>query len=349
MSAARPPEGARAEAAGDGPPVRRRTIVVTQRFFDADTQAWLEARGCTVRVAEPPAGKSDGDFDEDQLASVLADAEGWIVGHAHVTHALLARLPRLQVVARRGVGYERVDTFAVAALGKVATIAAGGNDAAVADHTLAMMLALLHRLRESQQQMNAGAWNILTGADLYRKTVGLVGLGRIGRSVVQRLSGFEARVLAVTATPVPTPGVEFVTLERLLAESDIVSLHAPLTPATRLLIDAVALARMKPSALLINTARGGLVDDAALLEALQSGRLAGAGLDVFLSETEPACAPITAALIARPDVVATPHAGASTREGLMRTNRIAAQCVHAVLDGSDVPPGCLIADGRRSG
>jgi len=327
-----------------------RTVVVTQRFFDDETIAYLNSHRCEVRLAELPTGKADGELSEETLVQMLADADGWIVGHARVTRPLLSRLPRLQVIARRGVGHERVDTTAVADLGKVGAIAVGGNDACVADHALALMLAVSHRLRESQMQMNAGLWTILTGADLYRKTVGIVGLGRIGRGVVQRLQGFEARILAVTENPDEAwsqkMGVAHVGLGELLASSDVVSLHAPLTPATRMLIDAEALARMKPTAILVNTARGGLVDDAALLNALKAGRIAGAGLDVFLSESDPSCSSVTNELIALPNVVATPHSGASTREGLMRTNRIAAQCVVAVLEGGAPPPACVIADGR---
>ncbi|RSZ32832.1 phosphoglycerate dehydrogenase [Variovorax beijingensis] len=328
-----------------------RTVVVTQRFFDEDTVAYLNSHGCEVRLAEMPPGKADGELSEDTLVQMLADAEGWIVGHARVTRQLLGKLPRLRVIARRGVGYERVDTQAVADLGKVAAIAVGGNDACVADHALALMLAVSHRLRESQMQMNAGSWNILTGADLYRKTVGIVGLGRIGRGVVQRLKGFEARLLAVSASPDDewsrVNGVAHVEIDELLTSSDVVSLHAPLTPETRMLINARALARMKPTAILVNTARGGLVDDAALLDALASGRIAGAGLDVFQSESDPSCMSVTRALIALPNVIATPHSGASTREGLVRTNRIAAQCVVAVLEGRAPPSDCVIADGRH--
>lgn len=329
-----------------------RTVVVTQRFFDEGTIAYLDSHGCKVRLVELPPGQADGELTEDTLVQMLEGAEGWIVGHARVTRELLRRVPGLQVIARRGVGYERVDTAAVTELGKVAAIAAGGNDACVADHALALMLAVNHRLRESQLQMNAGSWAILTGADLYQKTVGIVGLGRIGRGVVQRLKGFEAQVLAVTEQHdevwAREHGVVYVGLEELLARSDVVSLHAPLTPETRLLIGVEALARMKPTAVLVNTARGGLVDDAALLAALRAGRIAGAGLDVFLSESDPAYGEVTRELIALPNVIATPHSGASTREGLIRTNRIAAQCVVAVLAGQALPPGCVIADGRRA-
>lgn len=327
-----------------------RRVVVTQRFFDDATIDYLRSHGCEVVIADLPAGQADGGLSQETLLAALDGADGWIVGHANVTHSLLQALPRLQVISRRGVGYERVDTAAVKALGRVATIAVGGNDACVADHALALMLGVGHRLRESQLQMNGGSWTIVLGTDLYQKTVGIVGLGRIGRGVVQRLKGFEARVLVYSPMRdeayARSTGVEFVSLEQLLEQSDYLSLHAPLTTETGMLIDAAALARMKPTACLINTARGGLVDDRALLEALKLGRLAGAGLDVFLSESDPAYKPVTDELIAMPNVIASPHSGASTHEGLARTNLIAARNVMAVLEGLSPPAECVIADGR---
>ena len=182
--------------------------------------------------------------------------------------------------------------------------------------------------------------------------VGVVGLGRIGRSVVKRLRGFEATVLVASSRPDPAyaeaTGVTFADLPTLLTASDYITLHAPLTEATRHMIDDAALATMKPGAILINTARGGLVSDRDLLASLKSGHLGGAGLDVFESETDPALAPVTDQLIALPNVIAAPHAGASTREGLNRTNMIAARCVAAVLDGEDPPVECIVADGRTT-
>jgi D-3-phosphoglycerate dehydrogenase len=332
------------------PEIRHR-VVVSQRFFDQATIDYLEESGCEVVFADLPPGKADGDLTEPQLLELLAGADGWIVGHARVTRSLLEALPDLRIISRRGVGYERVDLEAARDLGRVVAIGAGGNDASVADHTLGMMLALAKRFRESQANMEAGKWGILTGSDLFEKTVGVIGLGRIGKSLVKRLSGFDARVLVVTARPDPdyaaATGVEYVDLGTLLRESDYVSIHAPLTPETRYLIDADALAKMKPGAFLINTGRGGLVQDADLLEALRSEHLGGAGLDVFVSEGDPEFASVTEALLALPNVVATPHAGASSREGLNRTNRIAAESVVAVLEGRDPAPGCIVADGRE--
>lgn len=326
-------------------------IVVTQRFFDQATIDYLGNAGCAVVQAELPPGQADGNLSHDELVAILEGAAGWIVGHARVTRELMAALPDLKVVSRRGVGYERVDLDAARDLGKVVCIAAGGNDASVADHTIALMLAVGHRFRETQNNMIAGDWSIMMGSDLYRKTVGIVGLGRIGRSLVQRLSGFEARVLVVEATPdaayAAASGIEYVDLDTLLRESDYVSLHAPLTPDTRFMMNAATIARMKPGAFLINAARGGLVDDRALLDALTSGHLGGAGLDTFVSESDAAYKPVSEALLALPNVIATPHAAASTREGLDRTNMVAAACVVAVLEGGNPPPACVVADGRR--
>jgi D-3-phosphoglycerate dehydrogenase len=326
------------------------SVVVTQRNFDAESEALLRENGCSLRAVPLPDGQSDAELDEDTLAAALAEADAWIVGHARVTRSLLERLPRLQAICRRGVGYERVDVQAVKALAKVATIAVGGNDAAVADHAIGLMLAVARRHRECEVRLARGDWSIPIGGDLYRKTVGVVGLGRIGRGVVARLRGFECRILAcsagLTAADARALGCEAATLDEVIAQSDFLTLHAPLTPETRLLIGEDALARMKPTAVLINTARGGLVDDGALLSALQEQRLGGAGLDVFLSESEPAYGVVTEALLAQRNVVATSHSGGSTTESLQRTNLVAARCAVAVLRGTPLDPACVVADGR---
>jgi D-3-phosphoglycerate dehydrogenase len=327
-----------------------RRVVITQHSFDLAATAYLDANGCEVVAIEPPQGHTDGDLSHGQLLEMLKGAAGWIPGHAHVTRRLLEALPELRIVARRGVGYDRVDVEAARALGLVVTISAGGNDASVADHALALMLAVARRLREQQMAMLAGNWPVLLSSDLNRKTVGIVGLGRIGRGVVKRLSGFEARVLAVSAHPdeayARASGVSYVDFETLLRESDFVSLHVPFSSSTRNMIDRRMLALMKPTAVLVNTARGGLVDERDLLDALKSGRIAGAGLDVFASESDPALKPVTAELIALANVVATPHSAGASVEGVAHSNMIASQNVVAVLDGGTPPALCLIADGR---
>lgn len=330
-------------------PANRR-VVITQNFFDEASLDYLHAHGCDAEIVKLPAGQTEATLDVAAIKEIVGAAAGWIVGHARITREVLEALPQLQIVSRRGVGYERVDTQAAQELGRVVTIAAGGNDATVADQAIGMMIAVGRRFREAQAQMQAGPWKILLGTDLYRKKVGIVGLGRIGRSLVQRLRGFEASILVATPSPdadyAAQTGVRYVDLETIWRESDYISVHAPLTPATRHMIDAATIAKMKPGAIVINTARGGLVNDADLLTALQAGRLGGAGLDVFESESDPSMKSVTDALLALPNVVAAPHAGASTREGLDRTNMIAAECVVAVLDGKKPADACVVVDGR---
>src|SRR3982074_1556672 len=170
-----------------------RKVVVTQRFFDAQTVSYLRSNGCDVVIAELPPGQADGDVPREILLQWLKGAAGWIVGHARVTRELLAELPELRVISRRGVGYDRVDVAAVGDLGRVATIAAGSNEATVADQTIGLMIALGRRFREGQQALSEGSWAIPLGTDLYRKTVGIVGFGRIGRSAAPRPTGADAR------------------------------------------------------------------------------------------------------------------------------------------------------------
>lgn len=327
-----------------------RTILVTPPNFDARAKAFLEAHHCRV---EQPA-RAEGALSVEELAALVARAQGWIVGpQAFVTRALLQAAPSCRVFSRRGVGYERVDVEAVKALGRVACIATGGNEASVADHVIGLMLGVGRRMREQQLAMLAGDWSILVGADLYQKTVGIVGLGRAGRALVRRLKGFDARVLAVAPRPDAVycrdNDITLVDLPTLLRESDYVSLHAPLTQATRHMIGARELGAMKPTSILVNAGRGGLVDDAALLAALRAQKIAGAGLDVYEGESDAALKAVALELLALPNVVGTPHTAASTREGLARANLIAARNVVAVLDGADLPRDCVVADGRGQG
>lgn len=321
-------------------------VLVSTRFFDADSVEFLRDNGCEVVRTGLPDDVQDDTLDPDTLAGLLHGADGWIVGMVPVTRELMQAHPALKVVARRGVGYNNVDVAAARDLGRVVTIAPGGNEASVADHALGMMLSLAKRLREGHLAMQSGRWNPLVTGELFRKTVGLIGFGRIARAVARRLRGFDARILAYD--PVPDQAAAdvvqatFVDLPTLLAQSDYVSLHLPLTPATRHLIDAAALARMKQGAVIINTSRGGLIDEAALLAALKSGHVGGAGLDVFEEEANPAGWPDILKLLELSNVIASAHAAGSSAEGLARTNRIAAQIVVDVLGGRRPDARCVV-------
>lgn len=322
-------------------------VLVTARGFDAAAHAFLEAQGFAVRHPD----LKNTDPAPEALPGLLENADAWIVGSTNVGRDLMARFPRLKVLARRGVGFEQIDVVAAAELGRVVTIAAGGNSPSVADHTIGLMLAVAKQLASLPQRLRAGDWSYRVGQELTGSTIGIIGLGRIGRCVAQRLAGFDVRILAndIVADDgfAAANAIRRVDLDTLLSESDFVTLHAPLDASTRHLINAGTLALMKQSAILVNTARGGLIAEDDLYAALTEDRIAGAGLDTFEAEQDPAANSIAASLVALDRVVATPHTAAATYRGLSRTNRIAAETVVAIIGGGSPPPGCIVADGRR--
>lgn len=330
-----------------------RTVLATAPFFDEGAIAFLKAHNCNVVLSGLSPGTPDISLTKERVFELLRDVDAWIVATAPVTREMLASFPNLRVIAKRGVGYDQVDVTAAKELGRVVTIAPGGNGPSVGDHTIALMLAVAKRLCEFRELMRAGNWSVQPVTELYRKTVGLVGLGRIGRGVAQRLKGFETTILAFDEKPdqayANANGIRLVDLPYLLQQSDYISLHLPLTPSSRNIIDGAALASMKETAILVNTARGGLVDEAALLRALRIGKIAGAGLDVFLGEREPAWRSTAEELMSLPNVVVTPHVAGASREGLARGNLLAAQGIVAIFDGGTPAAECLLVDGRASG
>ena len=253
---------------------------------------------------------------KENLTAELADADGLVVRSAtQVTDELLSHAPRVRVVGRAGVGVDNVDLDAATHRGVVVMNTPGGNATSVAEHALALMLSMARSIPQLNAAMHAGRWEKAgaAGAELRGKTLGLVGLGRVGAEVARRAHGFEMYVLAHDPYLSPERAaewdVELLPLKDVLEKSDFVSLHTGLSEATRGLINAETLAQMKRGARLVNTARGELVDEAALAEALRSGHLAGAALDVFA--TEP---PRDSPLLAMPNVIATPHVAGSTAE-----------------------------------
>lgn len=252
--------------------------------------------------------------------------------------------PGLRVVANYAVGLDNVDVGAATARGVLVANTPDVLTESTADLTWALILAVARRLVEGDRILREGRWpgwspTYLLGSEVHGKTLGVVGLGRIGAAVARRGLGFGMRLLYAAPRPRPELAAALearhVPLEELLAQADFVSLHAPSTPATRHLIDAAALARMRPGAFLINTSRGPLVDEAALVAALRAGRPAGAGLDVF--EREPALAPGLAEL---PQVVLAPHVGSATRDTRLAMARTAIAAVLAGLRG-ETPRTCV--------
>jgi D-3-phosphoglycerate dehydrogenase len=247
----------------------------------------------------------------------LTDCDALIVRSAVKVKAdILAKAPKLRVIGRAGVGVDNVDLPAATAAGVLVMNTPGGNAVSVAEHTLAMMLSLARTVPDASASTRGGRWEKkkFLGNELRGKTLGIVGLGNIGQEVVRRARAFEMRVLA--SDPYVNPqtasdlGITLIDLDSLYAQSDYISLHVALTPETRKMINAAAITRMKDGVRIVNCARGELVDQQALAEALVSGKVAGAGLDVF--DPEPPAA--DSAILAAPNLVATPHIGGSTEE-----------------------------------
>lgn len=259
----------------------------------------------------------------------------------HVTPELLAAAPRLLLVASTGAGYDTADPAACTAAGVLLVNQAGANAEGVAEHAVGMMLTLLKRIPEAAAAMRAGTAGdrtALMGRELAGRTVGLVGIGHVGTRVAAILRGaFGCRVLAtdplLDAAAIRARGAEPVGLPELLASSDVVSLHCPLSAATRGLIGRDALAHMREGAILVTTARGDIHDEAAVAAALASGRLGGAGLDVWATEPPPRDHP----LLAAPNVLVSQHTAGVTHESRERIARYAAQAILAVA-GGDLPP-----------
>jgi glyoxylate reductase len=298
-------------------------------------QAQAALGGATVRTYRgpqpiPAAALARGVRDADGLLCLLTE---------RIDAELLAAAPRLRAVANCAVGYDNIDVAAAAARGIVVTNTPDVLTETSADLAWALLLAAARRVVEGDRLVRSGVWpgwspDLLLGTDVHGATLGIVGLGRIGAAVARRARGFGMRVLYTQRHRLrrPPAGARFTPLPRLLAQADFVSLHVPLTAATRHLIGARELTRMKRTAILVNTSRGPVVDERALVRALASGRIAAAGLDVYEREPE-----TPAALRALPNVVLTPHIASATTETRRRMAILAAMNLAAALAGREPP------------
>jgi (S)-sulfolactate dehydrogenase len=268
----------------------------------------------------------------EDLRAAVADARALIVrNRTEVREVLLEAAPRLRVVGRLGVGLDNIDVRACAARGVTVCPATGANDVSVAEYVIAAALILLRGAYFASPEVAAGAWprNRLIGREIAGKRLGLVGFGGIARETAKRAAALGMNVAAYDPyVPGDSPafaGASRLDLDALLGSADVLSLHVPLTPETRHMIDAGALARMKPDAVLVNAARGGVVDEPALAAALRAGRLAGAALDVF--ETEPLGADRGALFAGLANVILTPHVAGVTVESNVRVSRVTVENV----------------------
>jgi phosphoglycerate dehydrogenase-like enzyme len=304
-------------------------------MFEAFIRELLRDRDC--EIIEHNA--HDMQMKEDTLVRLIAEADGVVTALEAVTARVLAAAPRLRVISATGVGYDHIDVEAATKHGVTVCISAGSNHQSVAELVLGLMVALARDITRGDRVLRAGGWEALGGPELRGKTLGIVGLGRVGKSVALLGRAFGMHVLAndvaLDHTFATTHCIEYVPLQKLLAVADVVSLHCPLGPATRGLMNDKTFGLMKRTAYLINTARGPVVDEAALVRALAARRIAGAALDVF--EAEPS---ISAELRAQPNVILTPHMGGSANEALARMLELALLNVTQVLDGAE--PVCRV-------
>jgi len=303
-------------------------VVVTARSFGRDDERLrreLEAEVGDVRYVAGPHSAA-------QLAPLVADADGLLAGVDEITDTVFGAAPRLRVVARYGVGLDRVDLEAAARHGVIVTTTPDANSNAVAELAIALLLALARPIVAGREAVRAGDWPALTGVELRGRTLGLLGLGHIGSLVAAKAGGLGLRVLAHDPFATTSDLAALVDLETLASRSDFLSLHAPLTDATRGIVDRALLERMPPGSALVNTARGELVDEAALVWALDEGPLRGAALDVLAHEPPASDHP----LLGRDDVLVTPHMGPHTPEATSAMGRIALEELLAVLSGQ--PP-----------
>ena len=270
--------------------------------------------------------------DEDELTGLMPGVSGVIASTDPFTRRVLEAADALKVIARTGVGFDSIDLAAATEKGIVVATTPGTVDSAVADHAFALMLGIARRLVQNDAEVRAGRWNRFIGDDLAGQTLGIVGLGNIGRQVARRAKGFDMSLLAYDVQKdeefACQLGIRYVPLDELLALSDYVTLHAPLNQATRNLFDERALRLMKPTAYLVNTSRGGLIDESALAKALREGWIAGAGLDVFHNEP-----PRDSELLQAPNVYYTPHVAGNTHGSQRLTIRMATENVLRVLRG----------------
>ncbi|HLF23991.1 MAG TPA: D-glycerate dehydrogenase [Burkholderiales bacterium] len=311
-------------------------IAVTREVFD-DTLTYLAG------YFEVVSNQSDRPYAPEQLARELADKDGALTTIAdRIDSALLDRCPQLKAVCNIAVGYNNIDIAACDARGVVVTNTPGVLDDATADFTWTLILATARRLTEAEAWLRAGEWKgwalkQFLGASVYGATLGILGMGRIGQAVARRARGFDMTVLyhnrhRLDASIERDANATYVGFEDLLARADILTLNVPYSAATHHLIGAAQLARMKPAAILINVARGGVVDDQALVAALRERRIAAAGLDVY--ENEPNFLP---ALLALKNVVLAPHIASSTEATRRKMAMTAAQNLVAALTGGKPP------------
>lgn len=306
-----------------------KALVASRSFGPHCPEAVQRLIASGVELMSNPWGRSP---TEDELVSAIGEFDVLISGTEPVTARVLDAAPRLKIIAKHGVGFDNIDLHAAKARQVIVAIAGGAIADSVADMAMGLLLACARHIPQGDRAVRNGQWPRLVGVELRGKTLGIVGLGQIGREVAKRARGFGMHIVAYDVYRheqfAQEHSVRYVSLSELLAESDFVTLHAPVTDASRSMINATTLMQMKPTAYLINTARGELVDEHALAEALRERRIAGAACDVFVREP-----PGDSELLKLDNFIAAPHSAGQTHDGLRKLGEATVDNILRVLNG----------------
>lgn len=316
------------------------SCAVTFGIFNKVPVERLEDAGCEVRLN--PYGRP---LTPAEIVEHAKDADVIILGNDRLDSATIGKLPNLKLVVRHGAGLDNIDFSELGKRDITVANTPGANKEETADLTFALILDLARMVTQSINQLKGGVWNKIPGRTLYDKTIGIIGVGAIGMAVASRAMGFGMDILGndiIQRDEAARYGLLYTSLNELLSASDIVTIHVPLTSATKNLIGARELKRMKPGALLINTARAGVVREAALEKALMSGHLGGYAVDVYAKEP-----PNPTPYMSLPNVLTTPHIGSSTMESNLRMGDMAVDNILAFMNGAVLPNKVTVVDRLR--
>lgn len=316
------------------------SCAVTFGIFNKVPVERLEDAGCEVRLN--PYGRP---LTPAEIVEHAKDADVIILGNDRLDSATIGKLPNLKLVVRHGAGLDNIDFSELGKRDITVANTPGANKEETADLTFALILDLARMVTQSINQLKGGVWNKIPGRTLYGKTIGIIGVGAIGMAVASRAMGFGMDILGndiIQRDEAARFGLLYTSLNELLSASDVVTIHAPLTSATKNLIGARELKRMKPGALLINTARAGVVREAALEKALMSGHLGGYAVDVYAKEP-----PDPTSYMSLPNVLTTPHIGSSTMEANLRMGDMAVDNILAFMNGAVLPNKVTVVDRLR--
>jgi D-3-phosphoglycerate dehydrogenase len=297
-------------------------------YYASEPVDYLKSHGCTIELT--PQTKK---LSEEEIIQKVTDLDAMIVGIEKITEKVITAAQKLKIISKHGAGVDNIDVKAASSKGIIVTSAPGANSDAVADLTIGLFLAVARKIPFADRSIRDGAWPRVVGVQLNGKVLGIIGLGQVGKKVARRALGFDMRVLTYDVIKDEefsrTHGITYVSLDEVFSQSDYISIHIPLTPSTQHLIGEKELGMMKKDTILVNISRGNIVEEEALYQALKTGRIRGAALDVFAQEPAAKANP----LLALDNFIATPHMGGYTHEALRETGMICVRDIVSMLEG----------------